>query len=135
MRAKSTKRTPAAAADAVRLVAEIASLQERRAELLARLAAEVREMDIAIARATDALGFEVRNARIAPADMAAAVRGIVGGACVMAGQMCTAISRVLVHESVAADFSQQLTQALAQVKVGPGKLPTSAMGPLIDQRT
>ncbi|WP_353238642.1 aldehyde dehydrogenase family protein [Limnohabitans sp.] len=68
------------------------------------------------------------------AHLEAAVRGIVGGACVMAGQMCTAISRVLVHESVAADFSQQLTQALAQVKVGPGKLPTSAMGPLIDQR-
>jgi acyl-CoA reductase-like NAD-dependent aldehyde dehydrogenase len=68
------------------------------------------------------------------ADLQTAVRGIVGGACVMAGQMCTAISRVLVHESVAADFSQQLTQALAQVKVGPGNQPTSAMGPLIDQR-
>ena len=70
----------------------------------------------------------------ADADMTATVRGIVGGACVMAGQMCTAISRVLVHESVAADFSAQLSQALAQVKVGPGNQPTSGMGPLIDQR-
>lgn len=68
------------------------------------------------------------------ADLQAAVSGIVGGACVMAGQMCTAISRVLVHESVAADFSAQLAQALAQVKVGPGDQPTSGMGPLIDQR-
>jgi acyl-CoA reductase-like NAD-dependent aldehyde dehydrogenase len=68
------------------------------------------------------------------ADLHATVRGIVGGACVMAGQMCTAISRVLVHESVAADFSTQLAQALAQVKVGPGDQPASGMGPLIDQR-
>lgn len=68
------------------------------------------------------------------ADLTAAVRGIVGGACVMAGQMCTAISRVLVHESVAADFSVQLAQALAQVRVGPGDQPSSGMGPLIDQR-
>jgi acyl-CoA reductase-like NAD-dependent aldehyde dehydrogenase len=68
------------------------------------------------------------------ADLTAAVRGIVGGACVMAGQMCTAISRVLVHESVATEFSAQLSQALSQVKVGPDNQPTSGMGPLIDQR-
>ena len=70
----------------------------------------------------------------ADADMAATVRGIVGGACVMAGQMCTAISRVLVHESVAHEFSVKLAHALSYVKVGPGHLPGSAMGPLIDQR-
>lgn len=68
------------------------------------------------------------------ADLSAAVRGIVGGACVMAGQMCTAISRVLVHESVSADFSAQLALALARVKVGPGDQPSSGMGPLIDPR-
>jgi betaine-aldehyde dehydrogenase len=68
------------------------------------------------------------------ADIPAAVRGIVGGACVMAGQMCTAISRVLVHGSVADALSAQLTHALSSVKVGPGHLPGSAMGPLIDQR-
>lgn len=70
----------------------------------------------------------------ADADMALAVRGIVGGACVMAGQMCTAISRVLVHASVADRFSAQLAQALAQVRVGPGHDAASQMGPLIDQR-
>lgn len=70
----------------------------------------------------------------ADADIPTAVRGIVGGACVMAGQMCTAISRVLVHESVAHELSAQLAHALSYVKVGPGHLPGSAMGPLIDQR-
>lgn len=70
----------------------------------------------------------------ADADLPATVRGIVAGACVMAGQMCTAISRVLVHESIAQAFSAQLAQALSQVQVGPGHLPGSAMGPLIDVR-
>jgi hypothetical protein len=85
---RATKK-PAAAADAVRLVAEIATLQERRADILAKLAAEVREMDIAIARKTDALGFEVRNARIAPADMATAVKDALAERRVNTGQLCS----------------------------------------------
>jgi len=43
MKPKTTKRNAAATADAIARVAEIASLQEKRAEVLARLAAEVRE--------------------------------------------------------------------------------------------
>jgi betaine-aldehyde dehydrogenase len=70
----------------------------------------------------------------ADADIPAAVRGIVAGGVRHGGQMCTAISRVLVHESIAADFSAQLAQALSSVKVGPGHQPGSAMGPLIDVR-
>lgn len=66
------------------------------------------------------------------ADIAATVRGIVAGATVMAGQMCTAISRVLVHESIAPALREQLSTALAQVRVGPGHLADSMMGPLID---
>lgn len=84
-----TKRSPAATADSIRLVAEIARLQERRAEVLARLAAEVREMDIAIAHATKALDFEVRNARIAPADMAAAVKDALAEKRVNTGLLCS----------------------------------------------
>ena len=95
--ARNTARTPAAAAEAIRLVAEIASLQERRAEVLAKLAAEVREMDLAIAHATDALGFEVRNARIAPAEIAAAVKGALAQRRVNTGQLssrfCDAMER------------------------------------------
>ncbi len=86
MNAKSTTR---AAADAIGLVAEIATLQERRAELLDRLAAEVRELDIAITRTTEALGFELRNARIAPADMATAVKDALAEKRVNTGQLCS----------------------------------------------
>lgn len=68
------------------------------------------------------------------ARVAETVEGIVAGACVMAGQMCTAISRVLVHESIAARFQSALVERLRQVRVGPGSAATSAMGPLIDKK-
>lgn len=68
------------------------------------------------------------------ASLADAVRGIVPGACVMAGQMCTAISRVLVHESIADSFKSALAEGLKQIRVGPGYLSTSSMGALIDKR-
>ncbi len=68
------------------------------------------------------------------ADIGSSVQGIVAGACVMAGQMCTAISRVLVHESIVNDFSNQLVKALGQVRAGPGNAPASTMGALIDIR-
>lgn len=67
------------------------------------------------------------------ADIEQSVRGIVAGATVMAGQMCTAISRVLVHASIAPTVREQLAAALAQVRVGPGNHPDSTMGPLIDR--
>ena len=66
--------------------------------------------------------------------IADAVRGIVPGACVMAGQMCTAISRVLVHESIAEGFKAALVEGLRQIRVGPGQLAASSMGALIDRR-
>jgi hypothetical protein len=89
MKPKTTTRNAAATADAIARVAEIASLQEKRAEVLARLAAEVRELDIAISHATNALHFEVRNARIPTADMAAAVRDALAERRVNTGQLCS----------------------------------------------
>src|SRR5690606_20979572 len=40
------------------------------------------------------------------------VAGIVAGGMVMAGQQCTAIARVLVHDSIYDEFRARLTQAL-----------------------
>ena len=50
----------------------------------------------------------------------------------MAGQQCTAITRVLVEESAYEAFSGRLVAALKAVKVGPGNDPASQMGCLID---
>ena len=52
----------------------------------------------------------------------------------MAGQQCTAITRVLVEDSAYDSFSRRLTDALKAVKVGPGQDPSSQMGCLIDVR-
>lgn len=62
------------------------------------------------------------------------VAGIVAGGMVMAGQQCTAIARVLVHDSIYDEFRARLTQALKNLKVGPGTDPEAQMGCLIDIR-
>lgn len=80
------------------------------------------------------LGGKAPAIVLSDANIPDAVRGIVSGACVMAGQMCTAISRVLVHESIADSFKTAFVEALKQVRVGPGNLAASSMGALIDKR-
>jgi betaine-aldehyde dehydrogenase len=78
------------------------------------------------------LGGKAPALVFADADMDKTIAGIVAGGMVMAGQQCTAITRVLAHDSVYAQVAQKLTQALKTVKVGPGNDPASQMGCLID---
>jgi acyl-CoA reductase-like NAD-dependent aldehyde dehydrogenase len=47
------------------------------------------------------------------------------------GQRCTAVSRVIVLQSLAAELSEALVAELAAIKVGPAWDPTSKMGPLV----
>nr|WP_222622339.1 aldehyde dehydrogenase family protein [Ramlibacter albus] len=69
------------------------------------------------------------------ADLARAVSILTAASTVMAGQMCTAATRVLVHESIAAEMRQAFKAALGSVRVGAGADPASQMGPLIDVRS
>jgi betaine-aldehyde dehydrogenase len=80
------------------------------------------------------LGGKAPALVFADADMNKTVAGIVAGGMVMAGQQCTAITRVLVEDQIYEDFSYQLVEALKAVKVGPGNDPSSQMGCLIDVR-
>jgi acyl-CoA reductase-like NAD-dependent aldehyde dehydrogenase len=50
----------------------------------------------------------------------------------MAGQMCPAASRVLIHPSRLAEIRQGLKISLESVVVGPGVDSESEMGPMID---
>ena len=68
------------------------------------------------------------------ADMDKTIAGVVAGGMVMAGQQCTAVTRVLVEDAAYDNFAIRLTQALQAVKVGPGNDPASQMGCLIDLR-
>jgi acyl-CoA reductase-like NAD-dependent aldehyde dehydrogenase len=59
------------------------------------------------------------------------------GAFANAGQICTAVERIYVHEAVAEPFLEALTRRARELRVGPGLEPDTEMGPLIDadQRT
>ena len=66
------------------------------------------------------------------ADLDQAAAELTYGALNMAGQICVAAARFLVHESIAAEFGQRMVAAFNAVRVGPGDDPNSTMGSLID---
>jgi acyl-CoA reductase-like NAD-dependent aldehyde dehydrogenase len=67
------------------------------------------------------------------ADLDMAVNELTRGALFMAGQICIAAARFLVHESVMPAFRERIKASFAAVKVGPGDDPRSQMGSLIDK--
>ena len=66
------------------------------------------------------------------APLAPTVAGLIAGALPMAGQQCTAIARVLVHESRFDETAHALAERLSSLVLGPGHYPSSQLGPLID---
>ena len=66
------------------------------------------------------------------ADLDQAVHELTHGALAMAGQICVAAARFIVHKSVANDFENRIKAAFQAVKVGPGDRAESQMGSLID---
>ena len=70
---------------------------------------------------------------VAPsADLDMAVRAIVFSAVGTAGQRCTSLRRLIVHESVADDLVARLTKAYASLPVGDPREAGTLVGPLID---
>jgi len=55
------------------------------------------------------------------------------GAFANAGQICTSVERVYVHEAVAERFLEALAALACERRVGPGLEPGVQMGPLIDE--
>ncbi len=66
------------------------------------------------------------------ADLDRAVKELTHGALSMAGQICVAAARFLVHAPVAKDFEDRIVHAFRNVRTGPGGDPASEMGSLID---
>ncbi|MEM7442648.1 MAG: aldehyde dehydrogenase family protein [Pseudomonadota bacterium] len=79
------------------------------------------------------LGGKSPSVVFADADLDKALPVISRCATVMAGQMCTAVSRVLVDDSVFDAVREGLASILGGLAVGPGSDPASAMGPMVDQ--
>ncbi|WP_052341686.1 aldehyde dehydrogenase family protein [Salinarimonas rosea] len=64
-------------------------------------------------------------------DAGAVAKQISAAAFACSGQRCTAISRVIVLESLAADLTEALCAELASIRLGPAWDPSATMGPLI----
>ncbi len=71
---------------------------------------------------------------IAPsADLDLAVRAVAFSAVGTAGQRCTTLRRLFVHQSVAGQFAERLTKAYDSLPVGDPREPGVLVGPLIDE--
>ena len=68
------------------------------------------------------------------ADIDLAVDGVVWGAFGTSGQRCTACSRVFVHDSVKADFTDKLVKRAGALMIGDGLDDKVQMGPVINEK-
>ncbi|MCZ4535927.1 NAD-dependent succinate-semialdehyde dehydrogenase [Gordonia terrae] len=69
----------------------------------------------------------------ADADLDAAVDGAVAAKMRNGGEACTAANRFLVHDSVAAEFTDELVERLRVMRSGPGYEATTTLGPLVSR--
>ena len=67
------------------------------------------------------------------ADLELATRAILFSAAGTAGQRCTSLRRLIVHETVADEFVARLRRTFAQVKIGDPRERDTLVGPLIDE--
>ncbi len=73
---------------------------------------------------------------VAPsADLDLAVRAIVFSAVGTAGQRCTSLRRLIVHEDVHDDLVGRLKKVYAQIKIGDPRDKATLVGPLIDEHS
>jgi len=68
------------------------------------------------------------------ADLDLATRGIVFSAAGTAGQRCTTMRRVIVHEDIADELVRRLTEVYARLPIGDPFAAGTLVGPLIDDR-
>ncbi len=69
------------------------------------------------------------------ADIDKAVEGAMLAKLRNMGEACTAANRFLVHESIADEFAQKLTEKMSSLKVARGLEDGSNIGPLIDEKS
>jgi succinate-semialdehyde dehydrogenase / glutarate-semialdehyde dehydrogenase len=68
----------------------------------------------------------------ADADIAQAVKEVVASKFRNAGQTCVCANRIYVHESIQAEFSQELAAAVSALRVGDPLDDSTQIGPLVD---
>ena len=78
------------------------------------------------------LGGKAPSIVFPDADLDQVVPQLVRGGLLISGQMCIAITRVLVHASIADALADRLVAALRAAKIGSGADPATQLAPLID---
>lgn len=68
------------------------------------------------------------------ADIDRALPQIVRHCTIMAGQMCVAGSRILVHQDIFGELKRRLFGQFSKLKAGPGDNQEANLGPVIDER-
>ncbi|WP_433678698.1 L-piperidine-6-carboxylate dehydrogenase [Nocardia sp. CA-119907] len=69
------------------------------------------------------------------ADLDLAARGIVFAAAGTAGQRCTSMRRLIVHETVAEELLRRIVEAYSRLPIGDPFADTTLVGPLIDGKS
>ncbi|KLV10379.1 aldehyde dehydrogenase [Photobacterium ganghwense] len=86
-----------------------------------------------IAKSSLELGGKTPAIVTPDADLEKAAREIVISKTSNCGQLCTAVERVYVHESIQAEFIQRLKQEMESISFGARSLKPSNMGPLVNE--
>lgn len=94
-------------------------------KIMASAAATVKRVNLELGGKAAAIVFE-------DCDVSAVAPRIVAAALIQCGQQCTAIDRVLVHESKYDEMRRALGSALKSVRLGPVDDAASELGPLIN---
>jgi aldehyde dehydrogenase (NAD+) len=84
-------------------------------------------------RVTLELGGKSANIIFPDADIDAAVKAAASGIFFNSGQVCSAGSRILVHEAVYDEVVERLAARAAAIRVGDPRQPGTAMGPLVSE--
>ncbi|WP_158932837.1 aldehyde dehydrogenase family protein [Acidisphaera sp. S103] len=84
-------------------------------------------------RVTLELGGKSANIIFPDADLDAAVKAAGSGIFFNSGQVCSAGSRILVHEAVYDEVVERLAARAAAIRIGDPRQPGTAMGPLVSE--
>jgi aldehyde dehydrogenase (NAD+) len=97
-----------------------------------------REVSIQAAKHLKRVSLEMggKNAIIVmdDADTDLAIEGILWSAFGTTGQRCTACSRLIAHQAIKKQLLDKLVERTAKLRLGDGLLPTTDVGPVINQK-
>ena len=93
----------------------------------------MREAAASVKRVSLELGGKSPNIFFADADFEQAIEGALFGVFVNQGEVCSAGSRVLVQKPIYRKLIDAMVEKAKKIKIGPGLLPDTKMGPLVSQ--